>query len=121
MNLEEFYKAELISESENSFEYRVTFNPMHPIYKGHFPKQSVVPGIMQLEIVRHLLNKKLQKNIQLQRVKQIKFLIPILPNIPELKLLLQYKVEHFLNATVQISSEQGIHTKILAHFETKHD
>jgi len=50
----------------------------HPCLAGHFPNNPVVPGVVLLEKVEHLLNKKLS-NWCITELNHVKFLHPVLP------------------------------------------
>lgn len=52
-----FYTATLISNdaSIGHYEYKVTFYKNHPIFKGHFPNQPVVPGVTLIQMTKELV------------------------------------------------------------------
>lgn len=51
----------------------------HPALPGHFPGRPVVPGVVLLEHALAGAEKWLQRPLQVQALKQAKFLAPLLP------------------------------------------
>ena len=57
----------------------IRLNPAHDIYKGHFPDQPLLPGVLQLQIVKEILSEAIKKEIRLKNSSNIKFLSMIDP------------------------------------------
>lgn len=59
--------------------YRISFriDADHPALPGHFPGQPVVPGVVLLDRVAAALGH--WQGLPLQRLAQVKFLLPLLP------------------------------------------
>lgn len=67
--------------------FELLLNADHPIYKGHFPNQPVMPGVCMLQLVTELTSKALGQSLQLKKASQAKFLVPIVPQqFPQIKL-----------------------------------
>jgi len=77
--LENFYTIIEKNVENTSATFGVRFNVQHPIFKGHFPKQPIVPGACLLHIVGDLVSSTLQMNLRVVGAKNIKFLQVILP------------------------------------------
>ena len=77
--LENFYTVIEKSIGNDSAAVGVRFNVQHPIFKGHFPQQPIVPGACLLQIAGELVSSVLQKNLRVMGAKNIKFLQLILP------------------------------------------
>ncbi len=61
--------------NENLFNYEILFSDKnHPIFKAHFPENSLLPAFLQIDIASNLLEKKVIL------IKKAKFINPILPN-----------------------------------------
>ncbi len=69
---QEFHTDRLLSE--------VKLQADHPIFKGHFPDHPIVPGVVQLQIVKELLENFFGKKIRLTGLKTCKFLKAINPH-----------------------------------------
>jgi len=61
--------------------YRVTvaLNPAHPVFKGHFPGNPVVPGVCQVQMVTESLQSVTGMKRFLKEADNIKFLSMINP------------------------------------------
>ena len=62
----------------------VKLDPSHPIFKGHFPGQPVLPGVIMVEIVKELLQVHIKKQTRLVKASDIKFLSVIIPELNNL-------------------------------------
>ena len=76
----DFYTVkETASLPENSVKGLIELNAEHIIYKGHFPQMPVVPGVMQIQIIKELLEEALDKKLQMLNGNNIKFMGMIIP------------------------------------------
>ena len=57
----------------------IELNRGHDIYRGHFPGQPILPGVLQLQIVQEILAGALGKKIRLKSASNIKFLAMVDP------------------------------------------
>lgn len=82
------------SESNGFFVYEVKLNKDHPILKGHFPGMPVVPGVMQLFLVRRCAEKVLKKTLRWSLQEKAKFFTPWTPDSgPEAEVRLKFRPE----------------------------
>ena len=94
MLVKELYTIQSVDHIEGTIVGRITLNPAHDIYKGHFPHQPVLPGVCMMQIVAELTQKGLnsEKAIKIKRAGQAKFLIPIIPDKnPQLTVTIKVK------------------------------
>jgi 3-hydroxyacyl-[acyl-carrier-protein] dehydratase len=68
-------------KSENEYEYEIHVNPDHEIFKGHFPGQPVVPGVVSVQIINELLSEHLGVQLMMTSARTIKYIAMIDPNI----------------------------------------
>ena len=61
------------------FIFTIKLNPEHPIYKGHFPGNPVVPGVCQVQMIKELTSVILNKGLVIYKSDNIKFLSVIIP------------------------------------------
>ena len=88
----DLYIIKSIEKSNDSGQIRVELNPKHEVYKGHFPEFPIMPGVLQVEMLKDLFGQLLEKKIQLTSSKSIKYLGMIDPNqVSELEIDLKYK------------------------------
>lgn len=71
----------IVSEqiSENDHDFIIKLNPEHFIYQAHFPGEPITPGVCIMQIAVELIEYKLNKPVDLNTVKNIKFLQIISP------------------------------------------
>lgn len=121
MQLEEFYNT--VSSEKNNSEIFITvqFNPKHPIYKGHFPNQPVVPGIMQIETLTSLINSELELNHELHKVSNVKYLNMIVPSSELISFDIKFKhlENNMLKINCIIKNETVTYTKFSGVFKPK--
>lgn len=114
MLIKEFYKIINLASIESEVKATIKLNTNHEVYKGHFPGQAVVPGVIQLQIVKEILENHLSKNLFMGNITQVKYLVPITPvEVPELHISITYKNddEGNLKSNILISFEEIIFTK----------
>jgi 3-hydroxymyristoyl/3-hydroxydecanoyl-(acyl carrier protein) dehydratase len=51
-------------------------------YRGHFPGNPILPGIVQLSFIRRLAERRLGRALRLAGVRRIKYLRTITPDMP---------------------------------------
>lgn len=72
--------------------YRVALNAAHFIYKAHFPGMPITPGVCIVQIAKELLEQQLGESLELEAVKNVKFLSVVSPTeTPEVSYTLQPK------------------------------
>lgn len=75
---------------ENGASYDLTLHAEHVIYQAHFPGQPITPGVCIIQIAKELLEDYVVQPLEVQRVKNIKFLSVISPvETPAVTYLLQ--------------------------------
>jgi 3-hydroxyacyl-[acyl-carrier-protein] dehydratase len=119
MLIKDFYKVNEVSFNGSGIDATINLNPDHEVYKGHFPEQPVVPGVIQLQIVKELLEEVLQAKLLMNNVIQVKYLIPITPNEnPTLDFSITNKVidGNRIKSNIIIGTKQGTFTKARIEF-----
>ncbi|MDR2972766.1 MAG: hypothetical protein LBU83_12720 [Bacteroidales bacterium] len=74
-----FFYVKNFHQTEKGFDYVLELNPEHFIYEAHFPANPITPGVCIIQIIKELLIEKLQCNLFLKRIDNIKFLNIINP------------------------------------------
>ncbi|MFA5417985.1 MAG: hydroxymyristoyl-ACP dehydratase [Bacteroidales bacterium] len=102
--------------SDQHLEATLLFNPDHEVYLGHFPGQPVVPGVIQLQIVKELLEQHLKRQLQLVSMSQAKFLMIIVPDKQVALISISYKQtdEGSFQVDASISTNRQTATKLKA-------
>jgi len=79
-NLYTVKNTELIDNTLNSV---ITINQNHNIFEGHFPENPVLPGVVQLQIIKELLEEEFKKSLMLTMGSNIKYTSIIIPKQDE--------------------------------------
>ena len=77
--MNEFYTIEETQHEEGMTQVRVTVDPEHVIYKAHFPEYPITPGAVLVGMAGELASSALGIDRDLTEVKNVKFLVPHLP------------------------------------------
>lgn len=104
MSLENFYTIIGVNRIKDGALAQIKLNPVHEIYKGHFPDMAVVPGVCQMHMINHVLEVICQRNLKMSAAKQMKFFRPISPNhMDVIRLELKFKDDQADNLLVNAS------------------
>jgi 3-hydroxyacyl-[acyl-carrier-protein] dehydratase len=96
MLIDDFYHITELKKTEDSIQAEIRLNPDHALYKGHFPQQAVVPGVMQIQIVKEILEAELKQELLIREVMVAKYFRPI---IPQENLVLHINIAYKLSET----------------------
>ena len=119
MLIKGFYIIKNLVSQDEKVTAKIELNPNHPVYDGHFPDQSIVPGVIQLQIVSEILSKGIQQNLTLQFASNIKHLAIILPeNNSLLDVDIDFKINEDNSYQVKaiIQSEDTVFLKFRGKF-----
>lgn len=62
-----------------SIRYIIHLDASHFIYQAHFPDEPITPGVCIIQIAKELLEEHLGIGLEIQKVKNVKFLNVISP------------------------------------------
>ena len=62
-----------------SIRYNIHLDASHFIYQAHFPDEPITPGVCIIQIAKELLEEHLDIGLEIQKVKNVKFLNVISP------------------------------------------
>lgn len=97
MFLNNLYKIARFNVTQETIFASISINPDHEIFEGHFPDSPVVPGVVQLQIVKELLEKNLGRNLKMKSMRTSKFLHVINPKeTPDVYIDIKFKNAEFL-------------------------
>jgi len=93
MLIQNFYRIEKINHSEGEVKCSIVLNQTHEVYKGHFPGQPVVPGVIQLQMIKEILEESLHQQLFLKQINLAKYLQPIDPVLfSELEITIEFSM-----------------------------
>lgn len=88
------FKILSINSTEGLIIAALEVDVTHDIFNGHFPDQPVVPGACMVQLVKDILERRLDTTLQLKIANNLKFLELINPQITtHLQLQLNYTTE----------------------------
>lgn len=73
MHLENLYKYRVNKRGEELIDVSISINEGHPIYRGHFPRKPITPGVCQILMIREILETERKIPLRMSFAKQIKF------------------------------------------------
>ncbi len=115
MLVKNFYTILSFDSSDQQLEATLLFNPDHEVYLGHFPGQPVVPGVIQLLIVKELLEQHLKQKLKLVSMSQAKFLNMIVPDRQAVMTSITYKTDvNLLQVDASLFKNNQCCTKVKA-------
>jgi 3-hydroxyacyl-[acyl-carrier-protein] dehydratase len=88
----------------------------HPVFKGHFPGNPILPGVCTVQIIGELLENALKKELMLTRASSIKylgFINPIITPVIQYELVIKPAGAGIIDCNATISAEN----KVLCSFK----
>jgi 3-hydroxyacyl-[acyl-carrier-protein] dehydratase len=78
--INDFFKIKDIKEQENGQPiYTIVVNENHFIYKAHFPNNPITPGVCMVQMIEEIMKERLNRDIYLSKINNIKFLNVLIP------------------------------------------
>lgn len=102
-------------QTAKGMNYQIHLNPECVIYKAHFPEQPVTPGVCIIEIAHELLEEHYQCPIQVNVVKNVKFLSVITPlEVQDLtyELVIKEEEEGCIKLQASVVANETVYAKI---------
>ena len=98
---------------------QLKINWAHEMFKGHFPGNPVLPGVVQIQIVTDVVSKVFKKDLALSNASNIKFINMVIPeNSSILTIGMDVKPtgSHKYNVTATLHAQQIIFLKLKGLF-----
>jgi 3-hydroxyacyl-[acyl-carrier-protein] dehydratase len=105
------YETLSASRKEQKISAMVELDKSHRIYEGHFPGQPVLPGVLQVQIIREILEEQLKTGVILESASNIKFMSMIDPgrdNVLEIHIEIQSEEDRQINIRAEIRKEKTV-------------
>lgn len=98
--------------SEALFVAEIQLDPGHHLFEGHFPGAPVLPGVVQLQVVKELLEVHFQKQLRMKQMRTCKFLHMINPQeIQDLRIEVKFIISEALEVTSSITGRDVVYLK----------
>ena len=102
---------------DDSWEVDVELNPVHEVYKGHFPDKPTAPGVFLVQLVKEIIEMEKGYPLKLSHAKSIKFLKLIEPSITHtLKLIYLFDPKEEFSVKVEAKQGEDVYFKVAATF-----
>ena len=106
-----------LNSTSETISAEIKLNADHSIFAGHFPGSPVTPGVVQLQIVKELLEQQLNKDLQMKTMRTCKFLKVINPlETPDIQIQIKFKQEEFLEVTASGTCDGDTFFKALVSY-----
>ena len=76
---DDFFKINDFCQTATGMDYTIALNPDHFIYRAHFPKNPITPGVCIIQIVKELSEEILSRELFLKKINNVKFLNVVNP------------------------------------------
>jgi len=119
MKRQPIYSFSNVTVNNDTISAQITFNENHEIFKGHFPGNPIVPGVIQVQIIKDLTEHGLQKELLLTNSKNIKFLnfiSPVENKIVSVSISYQILDDNSIKVSASIFSQDVIFLKFSGFF-----
>lgn len=116
MLINDFFEIIETNISCNKIISRIKLNANHRIYSGHFPNNPVTPGVVQVQIVKEILEDVYKKELKLISMSRCKFLKVLNPNItPFVTIDISFSENPFHISVIGMDAESS-YFKLTAEF-----
>ena len=95
----------------------ITIDQNHSIFTGHFPGAPVTPGVVQVQIVKEIMESQLGKKLVMKSMRTCKFLEVLNPvEDPSVRINIKYKQLEMLEVTASGESHGKVFFKMQASY-----
>lgn len=114
----DFFTISNLTTSGADVNAELIINADHKIFDGHFPGQSVVPGVCMMQIVKEMLEQVTERKTNLVKAHEMKFLAILDPTRNNIiSATLKYTVaENAVAVTATFFKEELVHFKFKGQF-----
>lgn len=111
------YTIQILEKEADAVTAEVRVDPAHRLFEGHFPGSPVLPGVVQLEMVKVALSDALGRELALKEMATCKFLEVFNPlETPVMTLTIKYKGGDALDVTASGSQGGSTYFKLRASY-----
>lgn len=116
--MSKIYNIENIELKDNKLISLVSINKDHKVFDGHFPERSILPGVIELEIIKMILSKHFDSTFRLKLVKNAKYMALVLPDeISQFNVEIDYStIEEGIKVKSVIKDENKVYLKFSGIF-----
>lgn len=105
-------------EDSNSLFAKFRFSEDLEVFKGHFPRMPLLPGVLQFEMVRFVLERSTETSYRIRRIKKAKFIGPIQPGLSiKLAMVLENQSD-FVRVKAKLSVDERVVSSLIIELES---
>lgn len=115
----DIFRALQTEHKEGKVTADISVNPNSPILKGHFPGHPVVPGACMLQVVKEVLERALDRTLQLKTADHLKFVSLIAADnqrVVQLEITYRFLDEDAVFLTSRLFSGENLYFKLQCTF-----
>lgn len=79
MLLNDFFNIRKLESADGLLKASISIDKSHKIFEGHFPTIPIVPGVCMMQMIKEIIEQKLNRKLMLTEGDNIKFLSVINP------------------------------------------
>jgi 3-hydroxyacyl-[acyl-carrier-protein] dehydratase len=115
----DFYTVNNTFTGDGTMTIGIKLNPDHYIFKAHFPRNPITPGVCLIQIALELFESTFDRKFRLIEAKNIKYLKVINPvENPEIVYNIKYTYDSdLIQADISIAAGDTLFTKITATYK----
>jgi len=102
MLLKDFYTVQSLEKTAGTkYLASITLNPVHEVFKGHFPDNPVTPGVCMMQIIKELTQEVVNMPLTMKSASNVKFMALINPQLTP-QLILELEITETEDALVKV-------------------
>ncbi len=124
MRLRSIYNIKGIHDAEDGIHVNISFNPAHEVFRGHFPGNPVVPGVIQIQIIKDILESHFNRRLFLAYSRTIKYLnmiSPVKTADVNIHIKVHESIPEQIKASATITAGETTFTKFSGEFKVIND
>jgi len=113
MFLNDLFTVLSLNATDETISAEIRIDESHPIFKGHFPGSPVTPGVVQLQIVKEIVEIHLHRKFRMKTMRTCKFLNILNPmETPVITIDIKFEdKEPFLEIIASASHDGNVYLK----------
>lgn len=99
---------------------KISINPDHPVFEGHFPDNPITPGVCILQMVKETIMNNYNVALQMDQLKHSKFLAFINPEKQQevdFQINIKHKDQTHWQIAAVVKSENAVHAKFSGRYK----
>lgn len=117
MSLGDLYSIHITGSDAEKVVAAVHIDPAHPVFEGHFPGSPVLPGVIQIEMMKKVMEMHLGRVLLMNEMSTCKFLEVLNPTeTPVLTVEIKYRQSDLLELTASGTSGATTYFKARASY-----